>query len=382
MSIPSIFSITLEYPPEIGGIATYVHELGVTLSKESFAVLAPPQKESARFDATVPYQVIRRPLLFPSWVWPRWLRLLFVLLPFLRRKEIRLIMIHHLLPVGYVAFIVKKLFGIPYIVFSHGTDFIKSTSSPWKRKLAGIVLGEARGVVTNSLSLEERYISVFPHVQGKTVVIYPCPSPQFFDAPPVEYIEKLRTQYGLDGKKVILSVSRLGEGKGFPQLLRLFPDLLNRFPHLVWMIVGEGEKQDQILREMHDLGVQNAIRFVGSVPHAQLAPYYYLADWFVLLTHPDVTRGEEAFGLVFLEAAAAGLPIVAGKSGGVEEAVLHGVTGIIVDTKKEGGVLESIEEVIQEPVYAKRLGAAARERAMSDFVWAHQLEKLKPWLVD
>src|SRR5690606_19476475 len=113
---------------------------------------------------------------------------------------------------------------------------------------------------------------------------------------------------------------------------------------------------------------------------SDLKQYYYLADLFVLLTHPDEGR-EEGLGLVFLEAAAAGLPAVAGRSGGVEEAVLHAETGLVVDLYHgDTGVIESVVTMLKNEEYASSLGMRAKARIESQFVWKNQVKVLGPWL--
>lgn len=110
-----------------------------------------------------------------------------------------------------------------------------------------------------------------------------------------------------------------------------------------------------------------------------MKPYYYLADIFVALTHPDGGR-EEGLGLVFLEAAAAGVPIVAGKSGGVEEAVLHAQTGLVVNTYNTDEAKDAISKLLKDPAFADSLGRNAQERIRAEFHWEHQLERIRQWL--
>ncbi|NCO05364.1 MAG: glycosyltransferase family 4 protein, partial [Candidatus Magasanikbacteria bacterium] len=122
------------------------------------------------------------------------------------------------------------------------------------------------------------------------------------------------------------------------------------------------------------------VRFLGKVPHNEVVPFYYIADIFTLLTHPDEGK-EEGLGLVFLEAAAAGLPVVAGKSGGVPEAVIHTQTGLIVDIYHgDNVVVDAITELLTNKEYADRLGKNAQERMKADFNWQYQMEKIKPWI--
>ncbi|MFA4831508.1 MAG: glycosyltransferase family 4 protein [Patescibacteria group bacterium] len=375
-----ILIITFEYPPTVGGIATYIHDLANALDTSKIIVLAPKHENSKVWDEQQKYKVIRKNMLFPKIIWPRWIRLCWQTWRLVRKEKIELIMIHHALPVGYIGVLQKKFYKIPFLLFSHGTDLVAGAASAWKRKMLAKVSERAAQIIFNSESLKSRFLRVFPQFEDKSLVVYPCPEIDFLEQPPDESIHKLRSQYALEGKITLLSVGRLSDGKGFPHLARLLPEILKQVPHLVWLIVGDGPKKSYLIEQIQKRDLQNVVRFIGEVPHDKLKIYYYLADVFAVLTHPDEGR-EEGLGLVFLEAAAAGLPIVAGRSGGVEESVLHTQTGIVVDIYKgDKAVVEALVEMLTNKEYAKRLGKQAKERIQSDFQWPHQVKKLQPWI--
>src|SRR3989344_152049 len=374
-----ILLITLEHPPTIGGIATYCHDLAMTLPPDQVVVLASAERdqyatknEKLAWDKEQPYKIIRRRLLFPKFIWPRWLRLAWHIGRIVKQEKIELIFVQHVLPVGYAAILIKKFFKTPFLLFSHGTDLLAGTASGWKKKMVRLVSRQAEQIIFNSESLKGRYRRVLPEFGKKFLVLYPCPDPEFLKPPAAAELGRLKTQYALEGKKVLLSVSRLAEGKGFPHLINALPEIFKKNPHLVWFIIGDGPKRDIITKLIRERNLQNIVRFVGEVPHPNLHAYYYLADLFVLLTHPDEGR-EEGLGLVFLESAAAGLPVIAGRSGGVEEAVLIGQTGLVVDIYQGDKIVaDSIIELLKNEEYAKTLGMNARMRLESDFKWGNQ----------
>ena len=179
---------------------------------------------------------------------------------------------------------------------------------------------------------------------------------------------------------MILTIARMDEGKGYPHLIRILSKVLEKVPNLVWFIIGDGPKRELILKDIQKNFLQNVVRYIGMTPHAELKQFYYLADLFVLLTHPDEGR-EEGLGLVFLEAAAAGLPVIAGRSGGVEEAVLNGQTGIVVDIYHGDKIVaDSIIELLKNEDFAKTLGMNARIRLEADFKWKNQLKVIGRWI--
>jgi phosphatidylinositol alpha-1,6-mannosyltransferase len=135
-----------------------------------------------------------------------------------------------------------------------------------------------------------------------------------------------------------------------------------------------------LIEQIQKNNLQNVVRFLGQVPHAEIKKFFYVSDLFALLTHPDEGR-VEGLGLVFLEAAATGLPSIAGKSGGVEEAVQDGVTGVIVDIYKGDKLLvETISDLLNDSERLKSLGKEAKLRIQYNFKWEAQLAKLNEWL--
>lgn len=372
--------ITLEYPPTIGGIATYVHDLADALDPEQTVVLAPHHVDEKAWDEAVPYKVIRKQLLFPKIIWPRWIKLCLLARKIVKQEGIELIMIQHALPAGYAGIFVKKFLKVPFLLFSHGTDLVAGTATKWKKRMITKVSEAAEQIIFNSESLKRRYLRVLPMFEEKSLVMYPCPEEDFLTPPEEAKIDELRGMYALKGKETILTVSRITDGKGFPHLVRMMPEILKRHPHLVWLIVGGGDKKQELMKLINEAKLQNVVRFIGEIPHKDLKTFYYLADLFVLLTHPDEGR-EEGLGLVFLEAAAAGLPTVAGKSGGVEEAVLHTQTGVVVDIYQgDPAVIDAIDTMMNEKEYAATLGKQAKDRIMADFRWEKQVQLLSPWI--
>jgi phosphatidylinositol alpha-1,6-mannosyltransferase len=165
------------------------------------------------------------------------------------------------------------------------------------------------------------------------------------------------------------------DGKGYALLTQLLPRILQAIPDLIWVIVGEGPQKAKIVRLTQEYSVQSVVRFLGRIPYTELPKIYQLADVFVLLTHAH-SNAEEGWGTVFLEAAAMGVPVIAGRAGGVEEAVEHGITGLVVDTENTEQVIATIVELFKNNRYAQQLGTQAQKRAQEEFVWKKQLLKL------
>ncbi len=372
--------ISLEYPPQVGGIATYVHALASALPAEQTIVLAPPAHDNEEWDKAQTYRVIRAPFLYPAFVWPRWWRLWREVKQLVKKENVERILVHHVLPVGYVAQLAARLLKVKFVVFSHGTDIALATRTNWKTKRLRQVLRRADAVVFNSQSLLSRALARVPEFQTKSGVIYPCPDELFYTPPASIDLERVRTKFALEGKRVLLTVARLVDGKGFPHLIPILETVLKDDPNTVWIIVGSGPKTAEVVNLIQKHGLQNSVRFVGEVAHVDLNLYYHLADIFVLLTHPDNGQ-EEGLGLVFLEAAAVGLPVIAGKSGGVEEGVKHNQTGFIFDVyNQKAEISAAIVNLLHDPALCEQLGRAGQARMRAEFNWTHQLSGLRAWL--
>jgi len=364
--------ITLEYPPQIGGIASYVFNFAKNLKPEECVVYAPRMKGDKDFDQKNLWKTYR---LQPFW-WlrPRWIRMLLQVKKIIKKEKIEQIYVHHVLPVGQVAFWVQKFWKVPYTIFLHGTDVSMGISRKIKKRKFNKVCLAAKQVVVNSEFLKNKLLNSIENLNN-IVVLYPCPGDQFLQPVNKEELEVLRAKLALNGKKVILTVARMAEGKGFPHLIRLLPQILEKVPNLVWIVIGDGPKKAAMMEQVQKNYLQNVTRFMGVVPYEELAKYYQLADLFVLLTHKDESS-EEGWGTVFLEAAASGLPVVAGRVGGVEEVVDNLRTGLLVDVYQDMSIISGVADLLREEKYAKELGSAGHERVINEFQWSKQIGKL------
>ncbi len=368
--------LTLEYPPQVGGIASYVSNFAAHTLPEETVVYAPETKGDAAIDAATPWKVIRRK---PYWLlWPHWLRMLLQVYALVKQEKIATIYVHQVLPGGHVARIIKKLLKVPYIVFLHGTDLDRALALPSKRKHFIKIITEAHSVVVNSSFLAEKFNkAVF--LPTPVRVLNPAPADYFFETIDPEKIKRLKSQLALQGKKVLLSVGRMVPGKGYTTLTRLLPRLLEKFPDLVWICIGDGPEKPKVIDMATKTNVQQVIRFLGSVEQKELPLFYQAADLFVLLTGTDSTA-EEGWGTVFLEAAASGLAVVAGNVGGTPEAVIDKSTGVLVPTNNDEAILGGITELLLDSERAKTLGHAAKTRAQNEFTWQKQLLKFSKFL--
>jgi phosphatidylinositol alpha-1,6-mannosyltransferase len=204
----------------------------------------------------------------------------------------------------------------------------------------------------------------------RTVVVYPSLSLSL--TPPIGSVDALRKAFNLQGKLVLLTVARLVKRKGIERVLKLLPKLAQEFPNLTYVVLGSGPEQDRLkgIAAGHSLPVL----FPGAVKDDFLAAWYLLCDVFILTPEPD-PQDVEGFGIVYLEAQAAGKPIVATAVAGVPEAVDG--AGVLVQSDAE--LLQACRRLLSDQLERARLGAHGREH-VAQFSPAAQAAKLKNYL--
>ena len=172
---------------------------------------------------------------------------------------------------------------------------------------------------------------------------------------------ELVVKHKLEGRRVIVCVGRLVHRKGQDQLIKSLPKIIKEFPDTVLLFVGDGPIKSMLKNSARQLGVTNNIVFAGKVSHNQLADYICLGDIFAMPVRSRFFGLEvEGLGIVYLEASACGLPVIAGNSGGAPDAVIENVTGLIIDGTKDDQISNAICRLLRNPTDAKKMGEAGR----------------------
>ncbi len=188
---------------------------------------------------------------------------------------------------------------------------------------------------------------------------------------------EMRARYGLGSRPVVCCVSRLVPRKGQDMLIRALPAIRERVPGAALVIVGGGPYRAPLQRLADRFGVAEHVVFTGGVPGEELPAHHAMADVFAM---PCRTRGAgldvEGLGIVYLEASATGVPVVAGRSGGAPETVLDGETGLVVDGWDVGAIAAAVGDLLAEPARAAAMGAAGRRWAVENWQWSMQAERL------
>jgi phosphatidylinositol alpha-1,6-mannosyltransferase len=188
---------------------------------------------------------------------------------------------------------------------------------------------------------------------------------------------EIRTRYDLTGRPVVVCVSRLVPRKGQDTLIRAWPRVLRAVPDAALLLVGGGPYRGDLERFALESGVTGSVRFTGSVPWSQLPAHYDAGDVFAM---PCRTRRRgldvEGLGIVYLEASATGLPVLAGDSGGAPDAVREGETGLVVSGRSAGAVAAALVGLLEDPVRARAMGEKGRSWVEREWTWTRQAHRL------
>ena len=357
-AIPPVYLITHEFYPVRGGIATFTEEIAKATASlgyniEVWAQSAPPHREKSW-----PFTLRRLPLKGTHDLWCQ-VQLARELIRARRRLRYATVylpepgpMLTMMLLQFFRAFRPKQL-----ILTFHGSEILKFASSPLRRALAGRLIRNASRVSTLTNYTQELLLSHFPEAADKIFLTPGALRSDFVVVPP----KSPRP----NDKIIVLTVGRIHPRKGqllTLQALQLLPPT-DRARIEYWIVGGQSKgRYEQSIRNAAAATPDLSVRFLGNIPDEELTTLYDRADIFAM-TSINHGRSIEGFGLVYLEAAAHGLPVVAHDVGGVSEAVQDGVTGLLVPPHRPAQLAAAFEKLIHAPALRQRLGAAGREWA-------------------
>ena len=352
--------VTNDFPPRIGGAQSYYWGVIRTLDPAEVTILAPSHIDAAAFDATHPYKVVRAST---SVLWPT-PGILRQVEAIARREGAGLIQLGHPLPAGLIGPQAKRDIGLPYVVFLGGAEVTLPGAVPGVNNLLRHVLGNAAMFLTVS---EYTARAAAQQVHGSVpaeVLRPPLPVDEFEPATGDE-AEALKRRLGIDGELVVC-VGRLVPRKGQDKLIDALAMLRQEFPRLHLALIGEGRLATRLYDRAWKRGVGERVHLTGALADPAVKDWLRAAD---LFASPCRTRWGgfevEGFGIVFAEAALAGLPVVAGRSGGAPEAVLEGQTGTVVDGSSAQQVAAALGSILRLPPERRReMGARGRELAV------------------
>jgi phosphatidylinositol alpha-1,6-mannosyltransferase len=359
--------VTCDYPPILGGQSNYFKNLWQELDPEKDRLLLPecckPFCRSAHLShvrfVRVPFGKTGLARL------GRVVALFFALLG--QCLTFRPAEIHagQILSAGLCCCLLRPLFGFRYVLYIFGADVMEFTRFRLLRGLIFGILRHSRLIIACSRFtagyLRERY----PRAPA-AVVVNPGVEARFFtDRSQPGDVRSVAQQ--LKGRKILLTVGRLVARKGHDTVLRALPMIAKDVPGVHYLIVGDGPNRACLQRLSEAMGVSDRVSFCGAVSDADLPAYYRLADVFIMVSRRVESRGDvEGFGIVYLEANAAGLPAIAADGCGAVDAISDGVNGLLVrDAESPAEVAQSAVRLLTSPDLAAELAKAAMASALA-----------------
>lgn len=361
-----ILLVTNDFPPRRGGIQSYLEQFVRRLAAagdHELTVYAPRWKGAEEYDRAAPFRVVRHPgtLMLPEPGVDRRMREL------IREHRIETVWFGAAAPLALLASRARSAGAHRVLASTHGHEVGWSMLPGARSALRRI--GETTDVITYvSRYTRGRFAAAFGPRASLEYLPSGVDTARF--APDPAARAELRARYRLGDRPTVVCVSRLVPRKGQDTLIAAWPQVSQRVPGAALVIVGSGPYEQTLHRMADESGVRADIVFTGAVPTVELPAHYALADVFAM---PCRTRGAgldvEGLGIVFLEASAAGVPVVAGDSGGAPETVLDGRTGRVVDGQDERELAEVIGGLLADPDAAHRMGQAGREWVGRDWNW-------------
>ncbi|WP_371773694.1 glycosyltransferase family 4 protein [Streptomyces sp. NBC_01438] len=374
--------VTNDFPPRPGGIQAFLHNMALRLDPDRIVVYASTWKRgpegaeaTAAFDAEQPFTVVRdrTTMLLPT--------------PRVTRRAVQLLRTHGCssvwfgaaAPLGLMAPALRRAGARRLVATTHGHE------AGWAQLPASRQLLRRIGEGTDTITYLGEYTrsriaaALTPAAAERMVQLPPGVDEKTFH--PDSGGDLVRARLGLTDRPVVVCVSRLVPRKGQDTLILAMPAILAEVPDAVLLIVGGGPYADELKKLAAETGVQDSVRFTGPVPWAELPAHYGAGDVFAM---PCRTRrgglDVEGLGIVYLEASATGLPVVAGDSGGAPDAVLDGETGWVV---RGGSAEESAERIVAllgDAELRRRMGERGRAWVEEKWRWDLLAQKLRALL--
>ncbi len=355
VDVPRTVVVTGHFPPQPGGVQTFTWELVRRLPPDRVAVVAPHHNAAQAFDRTLPFPVVRRR-------------------GYLLTRDLRRIAADAGASTGWIPALAP--FGL---------------YAPLLRR-AGLdrVVASSHGQEMGWLQVRPTREAIRRAARGLDVLTYLTPTTARRLAPVLDRPEILRRLAGgVDlglfrppaarppGPPTVISVSRLVRRKGHDVLLDAWPGVLAAVPDARLVLVGVGPMFDRLARAAAAPSLHGSVRMTGYLSRLELAAALAGADVFVLPCRDD--RGglqTEGLGLAILEASAAGLPVVVGRSGGTADAVRDGETGLLVRAEDPGELTAALVELLRDPARAQAMGRAGRHWVTEAWTWPSSVHSL------
>lgn len=368
----SILLITSTWPPHVGGAENYLFQIYRRLPNVELVVVTSQIRDDFTFDSGQIWRTIRVPreYFIAYWHGRRGrLNVLTQLGRIIRENNIDLVVTGFAFPDGLIAWMLKQVFRIPYIIHFYGLDFLAPMNyGPWERSKVVQIFQNADQLIGCSNYSRDKVIEVGVE-PSKVHSVLPGVDSQRFH--PVGLQERLfiRRKLALpEDAPILLTVSRLVPRKGHDSVLRSLPHLIREYPNLLYLIVGQGGHQETLQALVEENNLSDHVRFIGEITDSELPVIYQAADLFVM-PNRDINGDVEGFGIVFIEASASGIPVIGGASGGTRDAIAEGISGFLVSPINTNEITDCVLRLLSNQALASEIGRNGRRLVEFEFSW-------------
>ena len=374
-----ILLVTNDLGPRAGGIETFILGLLEHLDGSAIVIYTAAQQGSELFDATLSARtgaiIIRdkRRILIPTPSINRRVRAV------AEKYESEILWFGAAMPLAWMSALLKRAGVRRVVALTHGHEV-------WWAKLP--VFRQIFSHSTRSIDVLT-YLGQFTRRAMAPVIHSSCLMVQIAPGISIDHFKpglksmELITELELEGRQVLISVGRLVHRKGQDKLLEALPQILLRHPNVVLLLVGVGPRQKKLKQLVRRNGLEDYVRFIGRINYKELPEYFRLGDLFVMPSRSRLAGLEvEGLGIVYLEASASGIAVLAGASGGAPDAVIPGKTGEIVDGTSVREIASAINELLDHPSRLLEMGAAGREWTEERWSWEIRGSRFKEVLLD
>ncbi|MBD3379943.1 MAG: glycosyltransferase [Candidatus Omnitrophica bacterium] len=352
----NILMLAYEFRPDLGGIADYSHNLARGISLKGHSVMVACGSECAKG----PYRTVsvkspasRSPLAY--------VRSFFYFLRLIRDNSIDAVFLSYLSYYHsgpYLLMLACLAAGRPLYLFVYALELDDGGRSKKKIK-RWMAFNFARKIFAIS-EYTRKLAGRFTNGKKEIVIARPCVDIAMLEEAAEQARQMISERYSLRGKKVLLTLGRLVERKGMDSVIRVMPELVKRFPELIYIVAGEGPERDSLRSMVSRLGMEDHVIFTGVVTEKEKKGLLKSCDVFVMPCRGLSDYDAEGFGIVFAEAAVFNKPSVAGRSGGAPEVVLDGISGFTVDPLDPEQLAEKLLFLLGNPRKARAMGARGR----------------------
>lgn len=274
-------------------------------------------------------------------------------------RKIKPDVIHaHWIPQGFIAALIEKLTGVPYVLTSHGGDAF-TYNGYLGRLFKKYTLRNAQAITTVSSEIRDTFLKLDSKLKI-SVISMGVDTNLFSPARKQNPTRNLE----IIGKPLLLFVGRLTEKKGIHNLINAMPEIIQKFPHCKLLIIGSGELEEQLKYQARSLSLSKHVTFVGAVKNRDLPKYYSIADIFVAPFVTAKSGDKEGMPVILMEALASGIPAICGDFKGSSQIILSGKTGFVIKDQKNWVFL--INEILK---HKTRMSKYCRTVAVRNYDW-------------